>query len=447
MFGYEFYVDPSRCIGCQSCVKACAECDTHRGVSMIHFDFIDRARDDRDRAASSACTATIRPARRSARPTRSRRARTASCSRRSSRAASPARTACWPVRSAFRRCMPDYEQMMKCDMCYDRTSVGKRPMCATVCPSQALAYVPARGRSRASGARSRPTSSSSATRRVTTKVFMMVPRGARRRRRRRRRLHVGGAHEQPQACSAALARGVLDPHRRRALRRPPAVRQVPDADQPRHVRRQPLDPGPSRWLRATPALPAQLGRRGWARCPSAASSSSAIPAPNDPCILVRTGDGRVRRLQPEVHASLLRGLSTSPTENRLECPCHEGYFSVADGRVLQGPPPRPLPRIVLERRGDELLAVGVDLGGAASHERSAGIRPSRGLTAIDGALALIADPADRPDVAAHRHPGELPGRPPRRGRPGRGDLGRPLCGCLALYLFIAGADRASRRSP
>lgn len=34
----------------------------------------------------------------------------------------------------------DYELMMKCDMCYDRTSVGKRPMCATVCPSQALFY-------------------------------------------------------------------------------------------------------------------------------------------------------------------------------------------------------------------------------------------------------------------------------------------------------------------
>ena len=36
----------------------------------------------------------------------------------------------------------ELEQMMKCDMCYDRTSAGKRPMCATVCPSQALAYVP-----------------------------------------------------------------------------------------------------------------------------------------------------------------------------------------------------------------------------------------------------------------------------------------------------------------
>ena len=34
------------------------------------------------------------------------------------------------------------EQMMKCDMCYDRTSAGLRPMCATVCPSQALAFVP-----------------------------------------------------------------------------------------------------------------------------------------------------------------------------------------------------------------------------------------------------------------------------------------------------------------
>ena len=40
--------------------------------------------------------------------------------------------------------VPKYEaavdQMMKCDYCYDRTSVGKKPMCATVCPSQALTF-------------------------------------------------------------------------------------------------------------------------------------------------------------------------------------------------------------------------------------------------------------------------------------------------------------------
>ena len=30
-----------------------------------------------------------------------------------------------------------------------------------------------------------------------------------------------------------------------------------------------------------------------------------------------------------------------PAENRIYCACHEGYYDV-DGRVLAGPPPRPL---------------------------------------------------------------------------------------------------------
>jgi Fe-S-cluster-containing dehydrogenase component len=34
--------------------------------------------------------------------------------------------------------MVDLDQMMKCDMCYDRTSRDLAPMCASVCPSQAL---------------------------------------------------------------------------------------------------------------------------------------------------------------------------------------------------------------------------------------------------------------------------------------------------------------------
>jgi Fe-S-cluster-containing dehydrogenase component len=63
---------------------------------------------------------------------------------------------------------------MKCDMCYDRTSQGKRPMCATVCPSQALAYVqPEQIR------RERREQATNVfqfgNQRVTTKVFMMVP--------------------------------------------------------------------------------------------------------------------------------------------------------------------------------------------------------------------------------------------------------------------------------
>jgi Fe-S-cluster-containing dehydrogenase component len=34
--------------------------------------------------------------------------------------------------------MVEMNQMMKCDMCFDRTSVDLAPMCASVCPSQAL---------------------------------------------------------------------------------------------------------------------------------------------------------------------------------------------------------------------------------------------------------------------------------------------------------------------
>jgi Fe-S-cluster-containing dehydrogenase component len=34
----------------------------------------------------------------------------------------------------------EVDQMMKCDMCTDRASEGLKPMCASVCPSEALWY-------------------------------------------------------------------------------------------------------------------------------------------------------------------------------------------------------------------------------------------------------------------------------------------------------------------
>jgi Rieske Fe-S protein len=85
------------------------------------------------------------------------------------------------------------------------------------------------------------------------------------------------------------------------------------------------------------------------------------PGANDPCLLMRTADDRfVAYSQKCTHLSC----AVFPSEDgkRLECPCHEGYFSASDGRVLQGPPPRPLPRIVLEQFAGGLWAVGVDLG-------------------------------------------------------------------------------------
>ena len=66
------------------------------------------------------------------------------------------------------------ELMMKCDMCYDRTSVDLRPMCATVCPSQALSYVPPPKITEER--RERPINDFRfGNEHVRTKVFMMMP--------------------------------------------------------------------------------------------------------------------------------------------------------------------------------------------------------------------------------------------------------------------------------
>ncbi|MGH9663793.1 MAG: ubiquinol-cytochrome c reductase iron-sulfur subunit [Bryobacteraceae bacterium] len=80
------------------------------------------------------------------------------------------------------------------------------------------------------------------------------------------------------------------------------------------------------------------------------------PKPGDQCILVRTAaDTYVAYSQKCTHLSC--AVFYSRQHDRLECPCHQGYFSIHDGSVLQGPPTRPLPRVVLQRNGDELVAI------------------------------------------------------------------------------------------
>jgi Rieske Fe-S protein len=87
----------------------------------------------------------------------------------------------------------------------------------------------------------------------------------------------------------------------------------------------------------------------------------AYPTPNDRCILIRTGEDEYNAYSQKcTHLSC--AVYYTKESHRLACPCHQGYFSVNDGSVLQGPPPRPLPRIILERQGTELVAIGVKVG-------------------------------------------------------------------------------------
>jgi nitrite reductase/ring-hydroxylating ferredoxin subunit len=80
------------------------------------------------------------------------------------------------------------------------------------------------------------------------------------------------------------------------------------------------------------------------------------PTANDPCILVRIAvDQFVAFSQKCTHLSC--AVFYEREQNRLECPCHQGFFSIADGAVLQGPPQRPLPRVALEKESGRLIAV------------------------------------------------------------------------------------------
>jgi Rieske Fe-S protein len=114
------------------------------------------------------------------------------------------------------------------------------------------------------------------------------------------------------------------------------------------------------WLGKAPRS-VEMTIPGAADLPLGGSTVFDYPETGEPCLLIRRSkDEFVAFSQKCTHLSC--AVIYSKDDDRIECPCHNGYFSPRDGRVLQGPPPRPLPRVRLERRGGELVAVGMTTG-------------------------------------------------------------------------------------
>jgi Fe-S-cluster-containing dehydrogenase component len=132
-----YVIDQSRCIGCQACVQACEECGTHRGHSMMLLDFVDRGTTVQtvpmvcmhceDPTCAEVCPADAIKQNEDGIVQSSLKPRCIGCSN--------CVLAC-PF--GVPKYMAEIDQMMKCDICYDRTSIGLKPMCASVCPSDAL---------------------------------------------------------------------------------------------------------------------------------------------------------------------------------------------------------------------------------------------------------------------------------------------------------------------
>jgi nitrite reductase/ring-hydroxylating ferredoxin subunit len=93
--------------------------------------------------------------------------------------------------------------------------------------------------------------------------------------------------------------------------------------------------------------------------PVGSARSFQYPTADDPCLLLRPDDRTlVAYSQKCTHLSC--AVVPEVENGRLVCPCHKGYFDLATGRPLAGPPRRPLPRVALQVRDGVVYATGVE---------------------------------------------------------------------------------------
>ncbi|MEO8428683.1 MAG: Rieske (2Fe-2S) protein [Verrucomicrobiota bacterium] len=78
-----------------------------------------------------------------------------------------------------------------------------------------------------------------------------------------------------------------------------------------------------------------------------------VPGSKTPFILIHLNDGSWRAYEQKcTHLSC--AVFYQPQADKIQCPCHNGWFDARNGSVLQGPPPRPLPHLDVVIKGEEI---------------------------------------------------------------------------------------------
>ena len=245
--------------------------------------------------------------------------------------------------------MAELDQMMKCDMCYDRTSDGLAPMCASVCPSEALWFGTTEEFSATRDRLAAPTTSCSAAKTCGPRCYTVVDDAG------------AGPIDVARAHVDALARRSVRP------RRPEVAR---DDGRARRSRRR---GGATSRTRPRPRTTSPVASSPATSCSASAPSPPATSASRRGrrCAPINTGEPRADRRARRRRRSAAptssgtrptttrRSWSASPTarcvafsqkcthlgcvvyyeadEERWHCPCHEGNFDARTGEVISRP--------------------------------------------------------------------------------------------------------------
>ncbi len=80
-----------------------------------------------------------------------------------------------------------------------------------------------------------------------------------------------------------------------------------------------------------------------------------VPLGSKPAIVINTAQGVVAYSAICTHLGCI--VAFDDLSGTIACPCHDGRFNPANGAVLSGPPPSPLPQVTVSVEGDQVFLV------------------------------------------------------------------------------------------